>query len=717
MKSKLRLERKRAERERRALLRRRLVRAALVAGMAMARAQAADDSAAQATYFEGGTNSYPSWVEFTVGGMAQSGNHAQAQERTQLPGGPFGGISDLHFQEDVAKNTTFTLDGRALFDTHDYKAALSLVKQELGFLKFNFEEFRTYYNGDGGYYSAPPVSVYYPLAADALSVDRGRLTFEGGLTMKDVPEVTFKYTHLFREGEKGSTTWGQTHPLGDSLVRGIAPAFFDLDEKSDTFQLDAKHKVKATDLGLGVSYTTGSVNDSRKVTQYPGEPGAQSSITDSTGSTYNLFDVHASTETWFKKNLMFSSSFLFSDLNSDYSGSRIYGDTYDAPYTPNALWGMGYTGLSGGSHEQQYLLNLNLMSTVFNNFTVVPSVRVQKKVWNANDNGLGTLGTATQPFEATSDADTLDVRECVDLRYTGVTNWVFFGGVEWTEGNGNLNENGGLSQVNGIGVPPIARTTDEDRFFQRYSLGARWYPVRWASLDGGGFYKNDNYNYDNTLDSTPNDSGSNATGGGDRYPAYFTSQAFQTWDGNVRLTLRPVRNVILVSRYDFQRTAIQTQPDSISGLNEQQSGLTRNQILSQSISWTPWTRLSTQVGFNYVWNSVTTPAAAYTDAIQNARNNYWTVTFNSTVVLDDRTDLNLGYFYYQANNFQNYYATGLPLGAGAQEQGVTAGLVRRIRSNIRAGLKYGYFSNVDETYGGNRDYHAQVVSTSVQYLF
>ena len=54
-------------------------------------------------------------------------------------------------------------------------------------------------------------------------------------------------------------------------------------------------------------------------------------------------------------------------------------------------------------------------------------------------------------------------------------------------------------------MPPIDRNTEIDRFFQKYSAGARWYPARRLTLDAGGYYKRNEYNYDHTLDSTPND--------------------------------------------------------------------------------------------------------------------------------------------------------------------------------------------------------------------
>src|SRR5262249_44793291 len=155
---------------------------------------------------------------------------------------------------------------------------------------------------------------------------------------------------------------------------------------------------------------------------------------------------------------------------------------------------------------------------------------------DASISGTETLGTSTAPFSAASDRGLLDVRERLDLTYNGITNWVLYGRAELTEGDGNLNEKGGLVPVDGIGVPPIQRDTDDDRFFQKYSAGARWYPARAMTLDFGGYYKRNNYDYEHNIDSTPNNSAN-------RYPAYLLTQHFDTYDGNVRLTLRPVKNV------------------------------------------------------------------------------------------------------------------------------------------------------------------------------
>lgn len=657
--------------------------------------------------FEGGTNAYTGWIDFGVGGFLPKGNKAQAQKMRQSSRGAFGGIEDFHYQANIKEKTLLSVDGRALFDNEDYKISLDLRREDLGYVRFSYSEFRTWYNGDGGYY--PPTSQWYPLSDDALTLDRGEITFEGGLTLDKVPKITFKYTHNFREGEKSSTSWGITHPAV-GVTQGLSPSFYDINERSDTFQLDLTNSIKTTDFGVGLRYEAGKLDNALKITQSPGEP-SQQRITDQQGTTYDMFNVHAFTETWIKKNLLLSSGYSYSDLDNDFSGSRVYGSDFDVSYAPGAQNGLGYYGLNGGSQLDEYVFNLNLMYRPTPNFSITPSIRVQQEVMDASSSGYETLGgAAAVPFNADSEGNRLDVRERLDFNYSGVTNTVFYARGEWTEGSGNLSEYGGLAAVNGIGTPPIRRDTDDSRFFQKYSAGVRWYPTRRAIFDVGGYYKINSYDYDHHVDSTENSSVN-------RYPAYLVMQDFETYDGKIRLTLRPWQKVTLVSRYEYQVSTIQTKPDSSSGLGATESSEMNSHIIAQDISWTPWSRLNLQVGFNYVWSETTTPASDYTQAVLDAQNNYWTFNFNSTFVLDEKTDLNIGYLYYRADNYEDNSPYGVPYGAGAEEHGITAALIRRITKNVQLSLRYGYYTYDDATFGGNQDYQAHVVYSGLRYRF
>ncbi len=657
--------------------------------------------------FEGGTVVFTNWIEFSVGGFLSNGNASRLQQRQQSRGGPFGGIEDFHYQAEVATNTTFYVDGHALFDNDDYGVKLELVREKVGFLRFSYNQYSIRYNGDGGF--DPPSDMGYPLSENALGLERGEISFEGGLTLEDAPNVSFKYKRSTRDGEKGSTSWGIAHPNGVS--RGLSPSFYDLKEHSDTFQLDVAHTINKTDFGGGLRYDTGKLDDALKITQSPAEPLFQRRITDRQGATYDLFNVHAFSETWLTNNLMFSTGFSYSDLNTDFSGSRIYGSDFDVGYAPNALNGFGYFGLNGGSRLHEYVADLNLFYKPSPNVAIVPSLRVMKEDWGASSAGSETLTELViTDFTASSERSLLDVRERLDLRYTGVTNWVLHARADFTQGDGNLNEVGGLVPVNGVGVPSIERKTEDRRFFQKYSAGARWYPSRYVVVDAGGYYKLNAYDYDHSLDSTRNNTF-------DRYPAFLVMQDFDTTDGNLRLTLRPLPSVTLVSRYEFQFSTIHTKPDLISGLGPMESSEMTSHIVAQDISWSPWSRLSLQAGLNYVLSDTKTPASEITQAILRAQNNYWTLNFSSSLVVDTKTDLNLNYFYYQADDYSDNSAFSALYGSGNEEHGVTATLTRRMSTHIRWTLRYGFFQNHYRLLGWNQNNEAHLLFSSLQYRF
>lgn len=691
--------------------------ALLALGTAVSPLQAAETNApaagapaplSQQDFFEGGGASYDNWIELSAGGFVTSGSQAQFQQSHQTALGPFGGVSDFHYQHDLDKTTTVTADGHALFDEKDYKLNLAVTREKVGFIKISFDEFRTWYNANGGFY--PPSGVGYPSSASALGLDRGSVSFEAGLRLENAPNITFKYTHNFRDGEKSSTSWGFANPPGSYLAQGLTPTVRDIDEHSDAFQLDVTHRIKSTDIALGLRYETGQLNDGLEISQYPGEP-VQDKITDREGTSYDLLSANASTETWIRKNLMLSTGYSFSDLDSGFSGSRIYGSDFDVGYSPAAQNGFGYLGLNGGSRIRDYVMDVNVLWKPTPQFSIVPSLRVQKEDLDSGLNGLETFeADSPAPFVASGSGEVLDVRERLDARYTGLTNWVLSARGDWTEGNGNLNQAGGLGPMSGSGIPGVLNETDDGRFFQKYSLDARWYPFRRVSVDAGGYYKINDYHYDNPLDSTPNNSAN-------RYPGYLVMQDFETYDANAGLTLRPWQSVTLISRYEYQWSTIHTTPDPVSGLGEAESSEMQSHILAESVSWIPWSRLNLQAAFNYVLSRTRTPASDYTQAVLAAQNNYWTLSFSSGLVLDDRTDLSLDYFYYRADDYNNNSAAGVPYGAGAEEHGLTASLVRRISKHLRWSLKYGYYRYRDDLSGGMNNYDAQLVYSSMQYRF
>lgn len=656
--------------------------------------------------FSGGTNSLNNWIEVSAGSFLTRGNRSSFGQQEQHTGGAFGGIEGVHIETNLDKTTTLTLDGRGIFDQHDYNLKLGVERDKVGYLRLSYNEFRTWSDGDGGFF--PPTGTFYPLSASALGLDRGAFSVEAGLTPEKGINATFKYTHTFRQGEESSTIWGDAHPGNTAVTQGLSPSFSDIHEHADILQLDLSDHVGKSDLELGLHYETGKLGDALMISQYPGEP-IQQKITDQQGTSYVVFDVHTFSETWIKTNFMLSSGFAYSHSDNTFTGSRIYGSDFDASYSPNSAYGFGYFDLSGKSHMNEYVADVNLFYQATPVLAVTPSFRVQEDLLGTESVGIETLGAnAPAPFASDGGSSDLDVRERLDVAYRGFTNWVLHARVDLTEADGDMNQYGGLIPISGIGVPTVQSAIEDRNFIQKYAAGTRWYASRRVILDFGDYYKQDDYHYSSSEGNTKDLVG---------YPGYLEMQKLATYDGNIRLTLRLPHDVSLISHYDYQWATIHTAPNALAGLPDVESSTMRSHIIAQDVTWIPWSRLNLQAGINYVLSDTSTPASDVTQAILDARNNYWTVNFTSGLVLDDKTDLTVSYVYYIADDYSDNAPEGVPYGAGGQEHSVTATLTRRITERVRLSVKYGYFRYIDEATGGNADFGASLIYATLRFRF
>jgi hypothetical protein len=120
---------------------------------------------------------------------------------------------------------------------------------------------------------------------------------------------------------------------------------------------------------------------------------------------------------------------------------------------------------------------------------------------------------------------------------------------------------------------------------------------------------------------------------------------------------------------------------------------------------------------NYVLSDTRTPASDVVEGILDAQNNYWTVNFSSSLVLDDKRRPQPELPLLSFRRLQQQFPVEVPYGAGSEEHAVTATWTRRISKNMRLSVKYSYFRYSDATYGGNRDFGANVIYASLLYRF
>lgn len=685
-----------------------------------AKAKAKDAGAAE----EKDETEYRNWVEIGFGAaIRSSGDDAAFQRRLQRPSEAFGGIESLHYEEDVGKTGIFKVDSRGIFDAKDYGLSFELSDPEKGFLRGSYQQFRTWYDGSGGYY--PGNGQWFSLYNEGLELDRGDLFLEGGLTLPDIPQFTFSYRHQFRDGVKDSTIWGDTNLTGGAGTRAIVPSFLNIDESRDTFTGDVRHTLGNTALGVGVRYEMSNQNNSRNMRRRPGETvsdqlgtrPADRYVTQKEGIDGDLFNVHGSSETRISDDLLFTLGYAFTSFETQLSGSRIYGESYEAVYDPmvgnRQQRDEGFYHLNGGSDMSQHIGNVNLMWSPLKTLTAVASFRIEKQSLDGSSDFIETavggpprFVTAQEEVAVASERGILDLSESLELRYTGVTNMVMYARGFWLQGTGDLTE---TETVGVPGTTDLLRNTDFDRSAQKYTAGINWYPHRKVSAGAQYYHKMRSERYYHTEDSTPNRAGN-------RYPAFIRAQDFDTDDANLRVTVRPLANLTLVSRYDLQFSTIQMQGDELAKIN---SAELTTHIFSQSVSWIPWSRLGLQAAVNYVMDETDTPAqeALGNPVVQDNRNNYWFVNSTATFAADEKTDLQLYYNYYLADNYRNNAAFSQPYLAGAEEHTIGATVTRRLSQRLKVALRYGFFTYHDETSGGYNDFDGHLVYTTVQYLF
>jgi hypothetical protein len=660
--------------------------------------------------FETSPADYNNWLTLGAGSTFVNGDKAQFEHQRDTKKGPYGGVQDFHWQQFVGKSGLFTVDGHGMFANHDYSLRLDLSDPDRGFVRAGFTEYRTWYDGNGGFFP-PNHPSFSPYLSD-LHVDRGSIWFETGLTLPDKPEFTLRYEHDYRQGQMDSTSWGDndTGSGGFPPDRKIVPTFLGVDETRDIVKADIKDKLGDTEAGLGLRYEIDRNNNSTYIDLDPAS--SIRFVTQDSVEQDSIFNVHGFTETFFNKKVTFSMGGSFTTMDTDLSGSRIYGPSYNAPLSPGyANNGSGFTGLTGGGNTKEYVANMNLMLTPIDDLVFVPALRVEYQGSDLSDDFTNTSvsgGTfKTTPTTAGANNWYLDVAQSMEARYAGFRNWSLYARGEWSEDSGNEVWN---DQATTAIFTPVLNQ-DWTMLGQKYTVGANWYPLYRLNFGGQYYHEIHDYDYDNNLIAKPV-----------IYPGYLQNQNFTVDDMNFRATWRALNTLSLVTLYDFQYSTVNTRaiPNGGAQAGEVESASFTSHIISENVSWTPFSRLYVQAGGSYVLNSLDTPVASSSginNLVLNSASDYWTANTTIGYALDEKTDLQLQYSYYHADNYINNSASSQPFGAGDEQHSVTATVTRRISKALQVSLKYGFYRNRDETSGGLNNYDAQLVYATMQYRF
>jgi len=706
------------------------------------------------------------WVELAMGGTILDGDKAQFEQEHHLPAEtPYGGIQDMHYEQKVGEKAQLILDGHALWDINDYNIKLDLSQQNLGYFRAGINEFRSWYDGNGGWF--PHHAVFFDPPIPEMHIDRGEAWAEFGLQLPDWPELVFHYSHMWRQGEKDSTVWGDTTLTGlpTNPARKIAPAYRDIKEIRDIFAFDATKAFGDTSITLGMRYEHDDNDDKLQLERGAGQlpprvaaPGAQRFITQSESTNDDMFSGHIFSETHIKDWLWFTSGYSYTALNADLTGSRVVGPFYNTGINEPILTlqsnDHSFINLTGASQSNEHIFNANVLFIAAKDVTILSGFRYTYESTEADSlfldiNTTGNVAPFTPtnpkggfhraapvPRFADSSNHLNNFSERLEMRYTGIDNWLFYIEGEWEDEFGNVKEH---EVANGVDQGMLDK--DPSLIQQKYTAGVNWYPMSRLTISSQFYYKIDNFDTDFNSELAV------APVPGSERNQRLLGQDWQTQDVNVRITLRPkvpecLGTVSLVTRFDFMQsaisgkwavspTAVGNQPANVI-LDEERTGLITNYIASETLNWNPLPRLYFEESLSYVLdqtksavnnvNLITVGGTATgpvypSPSVITPRADYWTLTCTAGYLIDDKTELTAGYTFYRAPDWFKNPAVAMPYGMGASEHTASIGISREICKNIRLQLKYSYFNYADETFGGHNNYRAHAIYSSLLFRF
>ena len=628
------------------------------------------------------------WIGFTVGGAFVSGNDAGMRQRTQTNGDFYGGIDSLQFTQKLNDSTTLTLDGHALPGLEDYEFNLNLEKTDVGFIKAGYKEYRTWYDGSGGFnpYGTPANRWVVPYD-DELALDRGEIYFEAGLRLPNVPNITFGYQHLWRDGTKDSTMWGRTNVAN-------VPSFYNIDETRDIFKLDVEHTLGNTDIDLGLRYDTSKNVDTRHESRQLLGTATDRNIAQRDVNNTDLFNAHLFTETRFGERVILNLGYSFTTMDTNVDGSdRIFNNLTSSRDE-------GYRALFGGSDVKTHVANASIWWNPIDDLVIAPSFRVEWEDLSSSTRFNLTARGLDEDVTNANDDNRTTTSEQLEIRYTGIPDLLLYARGQWSQVDGNRfvweDIEGALSE----------RWTDISIESQKYVVGANWYPLQGLSLSSQYYYQS----YDEEF---------NHTDGG--LTPMMRDHSFDTNDVNVRLTWRALPNLTFVSRYDYQHSDIYNTAFN-PALKEIQSADVTSNIFSQSVTWNATQRFYLQGSVHWIMANTDTgyEKLANDNRAPNMENDYFAGSLTSGFSIDDKTSLTGCLTYYGASNYAAA-PSSMGYGLNTEEFSASLTLTRMLTPNMIWNVRYAYItSNTDpmpDQSGGFNDFDAHMISTGLQVRF
>lgn len=628
-----------------------------------------------------------------------------------------GGFENFELEETyVPADIKAVVDGHAMVRNNDYEVNALVEKKDLGYLNLEYQEFSKYYDDSGGVYYPFPVLSPHSLNHD-LELQIGHLRFETGLRVEEMPQLSFAYERSFKDGDKSRLTW--TPVVVNGVTRGIGPSFQNVKEVVNVIELRQGHTLKGFELNGSQTWEWSSAKLSRQ------EQSLSSNTTASEHKLrvqdqrpeYHLFTTTETVERWYREESVFT--------GAAYNFLRLRNSEIEN------IFEMNESGAIVNFSNPKQVRNARA-DNEYDSHTWTGNVMVQPISWLnvttkmrtelADRSGNSSYPQDTTPASAggsvpdgiinnTELSRTEDkvarIGEGLSIRVTSIPKTALYNEFEFEQLRNWLSEDRdsqrGQSAPNANEI--FGRETIALMSRGIWTLGAQVVPVRWLNWTSHFRLNRSNTDYDDKRETQPGATAAKS--------AFMDAMNISTQELATRFTFRPKRWLKPSFRYQFQRTHYDTRAEDLASV----STFMQSHSLTFDLSVQPRHNLLVIVGVSpqYAW--IVTPARNDISGsnVPRYQANVLTWLLNLSYSFNEHVSLIGGLDYSHANNFVDFTANGLPLGAAFHQVNLSTGLNWKLSELITLMTEYAFLHYNPYGVVDNSDYSGHVVSLRTKF--
>lgn len=608
------------------------------------------------------------------------------------------GVEQFSFRERIGSDSTLAIEGRVLFRDRDVRVTISCDKQDVGFIRAGYEQWRRYYDDTGGYYRP-----FDPPAFDLdrnLYLDTGRAWIDFGLALPRWPQMAFGYEYQFRDGAKSTLQWGEVNG------KNIYPAAKEIDEQVHIVKFDLTHEFAGwylKDNARVEFFNTTTRRDNAASFSFGPLPDSVVRIREELTHVQgmNAIRLERQVAEWW----LLTGGYLYSRFNGDASLNQATLNISGVP-----VFGRFWSSEDIVLNREAHIFSVASLFTV--NDALSLSLGSQNE-WQRQE-GFGNVHLdegdpalpqffALLPASVHSNLDKFKTMQNVGVRFTQIPFTVLFAEARLEqECIGQFERMDAFEQGHDEAHDTFLRDMDATNDRRDWRAGFSTSPWRWVALSAHYRSRLSHSEYDHRRDI-----GLEAAG----YSAFIRERRIDGDEVQAKLALRPATWLKATFTYQVVSTDFRTETDPVPG-GVVPEGLLAGKydahVYGLNVTVTPVRRLYFSSSFTY---SDTRMVSARNDnpSIVPYEGDVYSVLASARYVLSERTDLHAAYAFSRADYGQRNFADGLPLGLDYTRHGLTAGLTRRVTSFLTTSVRYGCFQYSEPSARGVNNYTAHGV--------